>query len=157
MSTPSTMNIIECAEQHLQSAAELFNDYRIFYEQESDLPACYAFIRDNVEKKRSRLLLLLDPAGKAVGFSQLYPSYCSISMKPYYYLSDLYVDRSCRQKGYARFLMQAVTEQFAAEGAQRLTLDTATSNKIAQHLYESLGYEQEQVYITYHQMLKPAG
>jgi ribosomal protein S18 acetylase RimI-like enzyme len=148
------MNIIECTEQHLECAAGLFNLYRIFYEQESDLAACREFITDNFEQKRSRIFLLFDDAGKAVGFSQLYPTYGSIAMRPFYYLSDLYVDKSCRQKGYAKHLMTFLTERFTAEGAQRLTLDTATSNKIAQHLYESLGYEQEQAYITYHQMLK---
>lgn len=148
------MKITECAEQHLQCAAELFNHYRIFYEQESDFSACYAFIKNNFENKRSKLFLLFDDAGKAVGFSQLYPTFCSISMKPYYYLSDLYVDKSCRQNGYAKYLMSFLTEHFTAEGAQRLTLDTATTNTIAQHLYESLGYEQETVYITYHQILK---
>lgn len=148
------MKITQCAEQHLERAAELFNDYRIFYGQESDVPGCYAFIKNNVENKFSKIFLLWDDAGKAVGFSQLYPTFCSISMKPYYYLSDLYVDKSCRQKGYAKYLMNFLTKHFTAEGAQRLTLDTATTNKIAQHLYESLGYEREKTYITYHQILK---
>ena len=147
------MKITECTEQDLHCAAELFNEYRIFYKQESDLSACYAFIKDNVENKRSKFFFLFDVTGKAVGFSQLYPTYCSISMKPYYYLSDLYIDKSCRKNGYAKFLMKSLTEQFTAEGAQRLTLDTAMNNKIAQHLYESLGYQQEKVYITYHQIL----
>lgn len=147
------MKMTECTAQDVQCAAALFNAYRMFYEQESDLPACHAFIKDNVENRRSRVFLLFDAAGKALGFAQLYPSYCSISMQPYYYLSDLYVDPSARKKGHARYLMQALTAQFTAEGAQRLTLDTATGNRIAQRLYESLGYRQEQVYITYHRIL----
>lgn len=150
------MHIEQCTEQQLEAAAELFNNYRIFYMQESDYGACYEFIKNNVQNQRSRLYLLFDDNGKAVGFSQLYPTYCSIAMKPYYYLSDLYVDQSCRQKGHARYLMNYLTELFKAEGAQRLTLDTATTNKIAQSLYESLGYERESVYITYHQILGSA-
>jgi ribosomal protein S18 acetylase RimI-like enzyme len=49
--------------------------------------------------------------------------------------------------------MNYITDHFSREGAQRLTLDTATTNLIAQSLYESLGYEREEVFITYHQML----
>ena len=41
------MHITELTEQHLAVAAELFNHYRIFYEQASDVPACHAFVRDN--------------------------------------------------------------------------------------------------------------
>ncbi|WP_256588508.1 N-acetyltransferase [Pseudomonas sp. FW305-17] len=40
-----------------------------------------------------------------------------------------------------------------AEGAQRLSLDTARSNLAAQALYESLGYEAEQEFVTYHKVL----
>ena len=151
------MKVMECTARQVPAAAELFNAYRMFYRQESDLPSCHAFIRANVENRRSRLFLLLDEADKAVGLCQLYPSFCSISLKPYYYLSDLFVDPSSRQSGHARYLMNAVTERCRAEGAQRLTLDTATDNRIAQHLYESLGYQQERQFITYHQLLDRPG
>lgn len=148
------MQVIHCTEAHLDVLSELFNDYRIFYEQPSDVPACRAFIHQNLQQNRSKIFLLLDDEGREVGLSQLYPSVCSISMRPYYYLSDLYVIKSARQKGHARHLMNYVTDHFMNLGSQRLTLDTATTNKIAQALYESLGYEREDVYITYHQVLK---
>lgn len=148
------MQVIQCTLEQLDVLAGLFNDYRIFYEQEDDLAASRAFIQANLEKERSKIFLLLDGDRKPVGFSQLYPATCSLAMRPYYYLSDLYVAKAARQQGYARYLMNYITDHFAREGAQRLTLDTATTNQIAQRLYESLGYEREEVYITYHQMLK---
>jgi len=126
----------------------------MFYEQESDPSGCYTFIKENIEKARSKIFLLYDDDGAAVGFSQLYASYCSISMRSFYYLSDLYIDQSCRKKGYARFLMSYLAEHFAELGAHRLTLETATTNTAAQRLYESLGYQREKVFITYHQMLE---
>lgn len=151
------MQVIHCTEAQLDVLADLFNDYRIFYEQPSDVPACRAFIEQNLKQKRSRIFLLLNNDGQAVGFSQLYPAVCSLSMRSYYYLSDLYVAKSARKSGHARYLMNYITDHFTNEGAQRLTLDTATTNKIAQSLYESLGYEREEVYITYHQVLKTPG
>ncbi|MFT3757800.1 GNAT family N-acetyltransferase [Thauera sp.] len=150
------MQITECNETHLEVLAGLFNDYRIFYEQPDDLPAARAFIRQNLVEQRSRLFLLVDDRGEPLAFSQLYPAVCSLAMRPYYYLSDLYVREPFRKKGYARYLMNHLTDVFAREGAQRLTLDTATTNRIAQSLYESLGYEREEVYITYHQLLGSA-
>ncbi len=147
------MQIIHCDETQLDILAELFNEYRIFYEQENDLAASRVFIQQNLAQARSKIFLLFDEEGMPVGFSQLYPAICSLAMRPYYYLSDLYVIKSARKNGYARYLMKYITDHFSCEGAQRLTLDTATTNRIAQTLYESLGYEREEVYITYHQIL----
>ena len=147
------MKIVPCCAQHLAAAARLLNDYRQFYEQGSDLPGCLRFLQQNLEQGRSQLFLLLGDDGTAVGFTQLYPSQCSISMQPYFYLSDLYIDRAHRRHGYARHLMTWLQEHFKAQGAQRLTLDTATTNLSAHSLYESLGYERDEVYITYHQIL----
>ena len=149
------MQVIHCDQGQLDILAELFNEYRIFYEKETDLAASRTFIQQNLAQARSKIFLLLDEEGAAVGFSQLYPTVCSLAMRPYYYLSDLYVSKSARQKGYARYLMNYITDHFSRDGTQRLTLDTATTNRMAQNLYESLGYEREEVYITYHQMLTP--
>jgi ribosomal protein S18 acetylase RimI-like enzyme len=151
------MKVIQCTEENLESLENLFNEYRIFYEQESDIPSCRAFIQKNLEQERSMIFLLLDDAGGPIGFSQLYPAICSLAMKPYYYLSDLYVVPSARKKGHARYLMNYVMDHCTKEGAQRVTLDTAIANKTAQGLYESLGYERESVYITYHRTLAAIG
>lgn len=147
------MQVIECSEGHLDILAGLFNDYRIFYGQQDDVSACRHFLGENLRLHRSSLFLLADNTGAAVAFAQCYPAVCSLSMRTYQYLSDLYVVRGVRKRGHGRFLMQYLRDHFSRLGAQRLTLDTATTNKIAQQLYESLGYEQEQVYVTYHQIL----
>ncbi|MGP3505145.1 GNAT family N-acetyltransferase [Paracidovorax citrulli] len=147
------MQVIHCTLEQLDAIAGLFNEYRIFYEKDNDLAASRAFIQANLQEKRSEIFLLLDDNRQPAGFSQLYPATCSLSMRPYYYLSDLYMAKTCRQKGYARYLMNHITDHFSKAGAQRLTLDTATSNRAAQSLYESLGYEREEVYITYRQLL----
>lgn len=148
------MQVVHCDEAQLDVIAELFNDYRIFYQLPSDVPACRAFIQQNLQQKRSVIFLLLDQEGRAVGFSQLYPAISSLGMSPYHYLSDLYVAKSERQHGYARHLMNYITDHFTLEGSRRLTLETATDNRIAQNLYESLGYERDESYITYHRRLQ---
>jgi len=149
------MNITQCKIEHIEAVADLFDEYLVFYEKESNHAACRDFIKENITQERSVIFLLTDDRNIPVAFCQLYPAICSLSMRGYYYLSDLYVKLSERKNGYARFLMNHITEHFAANGAQRLTLDTANSNTIAQALYESLGYERENVYITYHKILPP--
>ena len=148
------MNVVQCNEEHLDILSVLFNEYRMFYEQASDPEACRAFLTTNLAEHRSKLFLLQDEAGRAVAFAQLYPALCSLAMRPYHYLSDLFVVPSDRKRGCARFLMNHLTAHFTEEGSERLTLDTASTNSRARNLYESLGYEREKVYITYHQRLR---
>ncbi|WP_288407118.1 GNAT family N-acetyltransferase [uncultured Herbaspirillum sp.] len=147
------MQVIECSQGQLEILAGLFNDYRIFYGHQDDVPACRDFLEENLRSRRSSIFLLSDDIGNAVAFAQCYPAICSLNMRPYQYLSDLYVVPSARKQGHGHYLMQYLRDHFTRLGAQRITLDTATTNKIAQQLYESLGYEREQLYITYHQML----
>ncbi|NWC96305.1 MULTISPECIES: GNAT family N-acetyltransferase [unclassified Pseudomonas] len=147
------MEIIECSIEHAEASAVLFNQYRIFYELPDDLAAAQEFISANLTHARSRIFLVLDDEKKPVAFAQLYPAMCSIAMKPFYWLYDLFVAPSARNKGYARHLMTHLTSLLSAEGAQRISLDTAHSNKAAQALYESLGYTRESEFMTYHKVL----
>jgi GNAT superfamily N-acetyltransferase len=87
--------------------------------------------------------------GCVVGFTQLYPSFSSVSMKRIWILNDLFVDAPYRKQGIAKLLMSAA-EQFAREtGAIRLVLSTQISNIATQSLYESLGYIKEQDFYNY--------
>lgn len=118
------MEVIHCTNAHIDILSKLFNEYRIFYQQPSDVTSCRAFILQNLQQHRSKIFLLLDDQGQSFGFSQLYPSVCSISMRPYYYLSDLYIIQCARKKGYGRYLMKHISDHFTNQGVQRLTLDT---------------------------------
>ncbi|WP_110970633.1 GNAT family N-acetyltransferase [Pseudomonas huaxiensis] len=147
------MHIIECTLEQLNDAAVLFNQYRIFYELQDDLDKSRDFLRTNLENNRSRIFLVFDDDAQAVAFAQLYPALCSLAMKRFYWLYDLFVAPQARKSGHARQLMNHLTTLLTAEGADRISLDTATSNKAAQALYESLGYQREGVFLTYHKYL----
>lgn len=147
------MHIIECGLQDLDPVADLFNQYRVFYELPDDLGASRAFIRANLQEQRSRIFLVLDDDGRALAFAQLYPALCSLAMKRFYWLYDLFVAPAARKSGHARQLMNHLSALLAAEGADRISLDTATSNKAAQALYESLGYQREGEFLTFHKYL----
>ncbi|OLS62651.1 GNAT family N-acetyltransferase [Pseudomonas putida] len=147
------MQIIECSLKDVDPAAVLFNQYRVFYELADDLPASREFLRINLQERRSRIFLVLDGEGNAVAFAQLYPALCSLAMKRFYWLYDLFVAPQARKAGYARQLMNHLTALLTAEGADRISLDTAASNKAAQALYESLGYQRESEFLTYHKYL----
>lgn len=147
------MRIFKATEQDIPSIVEIFNLYRIFYEQESNLENCEIFITANLKQDRSEIFLLSDDNDQVVAFIQLYKAFCSINLQPYYYLSDLYVKAEAREHGYAHILMSYVIDFYSNGESQRITLDTAVSNIIAQKLYEKLGYKKDNEYVTYHKIL----
>jgi GNAT superfamily N-acetyltransferase len=137
------MNVFQAHLEHLQEVSELFDQYRVFYQSASDLDAAKNFIQERFQKGDSVIFVASDVAGdqeQIIGFTQLYPSFSSVSMKRIWILNDLFVVETQRRKGIAKLLMQAA-ENFAREtGAIRIALATQVSNEAAQLLYESRGY-----------------
>lgn len=133
--------------------ADLFNQYRQFYDQADDLAAAYTFVQQRFEQQQSTVLLAMDdtPADGAqvVGFCQLYPSFCSVALIKIEVLYDLFVLPDARGQGVGRALLQAAEDRAAQHGIGRLDLTTAHTNLTAQALYESLGWVQDMTFRTY--------
>jgi ribosomal protein S18 acetylase RimI-like enzyme len=142
------MEIFRANIEHLQDVSELFNQYRVFYKQSSDIEAAKAFLRERFQKHDSIIFVARDNE-LIVGFTQLYPSFSSVSMKRAWILNDLFVNEVFRKKGVAKLLMGAA-KNFAREtGSVRIVLSTQISNMAAQSLYESLGYIEDKDFSHY--------
>ncbi|APE50295.1 GNAT family N-acetyltransferase [Delftia sp. HK171] len=129
--------------------APLFDAYRQFYEQPADADAALAFITARLERGESVILLARRPDGSAMGFCQLYPSFCSVLAAPIYVLYDLFVAPDARRLGVGRALLLAAEAHARATGHARMDLTTARNNLRAQALYESLGWVRDEVFLTY--------
>jgi ribosomal protein S18 acetylase RimI-like enzyme len=128
---------------------KLFDLYRQFYEQPADQALAQAFVAERLAKNESVILVAHRPNSGLLGFTQLYPTFCSVAAAPIYVLYDLFVEPSARGSGVGRALMLAA-QAFAAENrVARLELSTARDNTIAQALYESLGWERDEKFFTY--------
>lgn len=134
------MNIRRAGLPDLELVAPLFDAYRQFYSQPSDLPRSRSFLRERLERGDSVILLAQDE-DRGLGFTQLYPLFSSISCRPLWLLNDLYVVPEARRSGVARLLMDHARDHAVETGACGLELATAHTNVQAQKLYESLGYE----------------
>lgn len=86
---------------------------------------------------------------KLVGFATLYRGFSSVGLALYWILNDLYVDESCRGQGVSRQLMQAIHQYALQTQVKGIELETAKTNRVAQRLYESLGYQQDLHYQRY--------
>lgn len=133
----------------LDALVPLFDAYRVFYEQPSDLELARSFLTERLQLQESVILLAVASSGEAIGFTQLYPSFSSVSARRLWILNDLYVAEQARGSGAAQALMEAAKTHAHFTGAVRLTLSTAITNTRAQRLYESLGYKRDQSYFTY--------
>ena len=132
----------------LDQLADLFDQYRQFYECRPDLSAAKNWIAENFERERSTIFTAND-GYQLIGFTQLYPALCSVDLVDYFVLYDLFVAPSARRQGIARALMNAASEWAKAQGAARLDLETARDNYPGQALYRDLGYELDEVFLKF--------
>jgi ribosomal protein S18 acetylase RimI-like enzyme len=138
----------------LDAAAALFDGYRQFYEQPSDLALARRFLTERFERKESVLIVAEDDKGTLIGFTQLYPTFCSVRAAHTFVLYDLFVTPSARGTGAGRALMLAAEAHARKAGAARMELSTARTNLIGQSLYESLGWERDISFLVYGRNLR---
>ncbi len=153
---PPPINIIKANLEHLDLVAPLFDAYRVFYKQPPDLAGARAYIRARLENEESIIYLAVAEEGDGLaglGFTQLYPSFSSISLKRLWILYDLFVATRSRRQGVAKALMERARQLARATGAGEIMLDTAKDNTPAQALYEALGYERDEEFYTYYLMV----
>lgn len=133
----------------LPAVAQLFDEYRQFYDQSPDAARAQRFMTERFERQESVVLVAPSASGGLAGFCQLYPSFCSVEAAPIYTLYDLFVSPLSRERGVGRRLMLAAEARAAADGMVRMDLTTARTNATAQALYGSLGWVREEVFLTY--------
>ena len=132
--------IFEATAFDLEQLAGLFDQYRVFYKQPSDVPAASIFLKDRMMKKDAVIYIAAEE-DKLIGFVQLYPLFSSVQMKPMWLLNDLYVDASHRRKGVARQLIAIAKEHAKNSGSMGLMLETGRTNKEGNALYPSEGFQ----------------
>ena len=124
----------------LDVLVDLFDRYRVFYEQESNPAGARSFLSSRLKNGESVVFLAEDADGRGLGFTQLYPMFSSVRMRRIWILNDLFVLASSRRRGVARALMEAAADHARATGAAGLELATARDNAAAKSVYEDLGW-----------------
>src|SRR5690606_22247630 len=122
----------------------LFDQYRIFYNQPSDLQKAQQFIADRRNNNESVIfasLLKEHGAQLPAGCTQLYPHYPSIWSSKNWILNDWFVATVYRKQGIGEALIQKAFEYSKAQGAGFVQLETQVTNTNAQKLYERIGFQ----------------
>lgn len=136
------MEIIRAEIIHLGDAAFLFDKYRQFYKQESDVEAALRFLEERVKKNES-VIFIAYADKRPVGFMQLYPIFSSVSIQRAWLLNDLFVEENYRNQRVATTLLNAAYSFGEQSKAKYLMLQTGNQNFSAQRLYEGEGWKRD--------------
>lgn len=131
------LEIIQITEKEISHIASLFDAYRVFYEQKSNVEAAKDFVLARVQNHESILFAAIIK-NEFVGFTQLYPTFSSVAMKKAFILNDLFVAENHRKKGVAQALMNHAFKFAANQDARFIALETGANNQKAQVLYEKM-------------------
>lgn len=126
----------------LDALVPLFDAYRQFYGQPSDVAAAREWLRSRLRFGESRVLLARR-GREAAGFAQLYPMFSSVRMARIWVLNDLFVFPATRRQGIARQLLDAAAEFARQDGAAAIQLETARDNAAARATYRAAGWHED--------------
>ncbi|ADG75760.1 GCN5-related N-acetyltransferase [Cellulomonas flavigena DSM 20109] len=132
----------------LDALTRLFVGYQTFYGRPGDPAAARDFLAAR-QRDGDSVVLVAEAEGALVGFTQVYPTWSSLSMARVWVLNDLFVDPATRGTGAGRALVRAVLAAARAAGAVRISLSTQTTNTTAQALYVAEGFERDDEFWTY--------
>lgn len=139
--------------EDVEELAPLFDEYRSFYGQPSDLEAAREFLKARLSNEESVIFMAVAGEGvdkRTYGLAQLYPSFSSITVQRMWILNDLFVTAEQRGQGLGSLLLEGVRGFAQGTGAKGLTLSTMTNNTGAQRLYEAQGYVRDESFFTYY-------
>ena len=127
--------------EDIEEIAKLFDAYRVFFGQGSDLLLAREFLGRRLRNSESVVYCAFTPDERCVGFAQLYPSFSSVSARRIWILNDLFVPGPFRGMGIGTRLLGEIEAFGNDTRAKGILIETKASNAGAQKLYESCGYQ----------------
>ena len=136
------MEIKKVEKSESELIVALFDKYRVFYKQKTDLPLAKKYIQTRLDNNESIIFVAI-MGDKPIGFTQLYPKYSSVRTMQNWILNDLYVDTGYRKQGVGEKLIRAAMDFANKKGSEFVQLSTAVDNFTAQKLYEKIGFDKQ--------------
>jgi GNAT superfamily N-acetyltransferase len=129
------MTIRKAVQEDITPLAVLFDEYRVFYQQESNLASALEFLAERMKNEDSEIYVVEPEKKILAGFVQLYPLFSSTRLKRLWLLNDLYVNPAYRGKGLSLTLIDQAKQLAKRTQSAGLLLETAKSNVIGGKLY----------------------
>ena len=145
------MRIVQATLEHLDLITPLFVKYREFYGELPFPESSRKFLEKRLSRKESVIYLAFpdDDDTRLLGFCQLYPSFSSLSLKRVWILNDIYVAEDARRQLVADRLLQTAKKMARETNAVRMRVSTSSNNEVAQKVYESIGFVEDEQFKNY--------
>lgn len=135
------MMIRKAERSDLPSLAELFNQYRLFYKQKSNVMEALSFLEERMINDESVIFVFYNDEKRMTGFTQLYPLFSSNRMVRFWLLNDLFVHQDFRGQGFSIALIEKAKELCRESGSCGMKLETAKLNVQGNNLYPKTGFQ----------------
>ncbi len=121
--------------------ADMFNKYRIFYKQLSDIELAKKYLKERLANNEAQVFAAYDSiTSEFLGFTLLYARFSSVTAIKNWHIGDLYVEPKQRKKGIGQKLLQTAIDFATEHKAKFVSLNTAKDNFTAQKVYEDFGF-----------------
>ncbi|MBC7387883.1 MAG: GNAT family N-acetyltransferase [Opitutaceae bacterium] len=140
------MEIIRATSSDLPLILPLFDGYRQFYEEPSEIEAARIYLTERLDKNESVMFLVYEnnkDEKNGIGFAQLYATFSSVTLKKFWVLHDLYVKDDYRKQGIAKTLINKCKELAHENAPLGIIIESRISNQSAQHLFDAVGFVKE--------------
>lgn len=134
------MNYRKVTKKDIDQLSFLFDKYRVFHNENSDLRKGKEFLNNRIMNEDSEIFVAENSEHSLIGFVQLYPGFSSTKMSKSWRLNDLYVTPEYRKKGVASQLIEMAKELVVQSNACCMYLETWKSNTIGNNLYPKTGF-----------------
>src|SRR5271165_1807214 len=96
-SSGPSIEIIQADARHLDAIVPLFDAYRVFYQQPSDVAAARRYVSARLGDGDGSVFFVALADGDAIGFTRMWRVHSSIATRPAWILEDLYVVSAMRK------------------------------------------------------------
>jgi GNAT superfamily N-acetyltransferase len=137
--------IIRAAPADAGAIAPLFDAYRAFFTGGDRLDESRRFLEERLVRDESVIFIARD-GEEAVGFIQLYPLWSSWYCRRIWFLSDLYVTETARNRGSGRQLVERVIEHAHETNAASVMVELPRREPHLVEFYRGLGFGRDEVF-----------
>ncbi|MGC1380312.1 MAG: GNAT family N-acetyltransferase [Candidatus Baltobacteraceae bacterium] len=143
MPADETISLATAAD--VAAIAPLFDAYRAFFAGYGDAVESRRFLDDRLARRES-VVFLARAGDEVAGFIQLYPLWSSWYCRRIWFLSDLYVAESARQRGLGRRLVERVVAYAKETKASSVMVELPRREPHLAEFYAKLGFDRDEVF-----------
>ncbi|PNZ39544.1 GNAT family N-acetyltransferase [Mammaliicoccus vitulinus] len=134
------MNISRLQVNEVNKIIPIFNEYRVYFGEQSDIDAAERFLYENLSSDNA-VIFIAEDNDDVIGFIQLYTMLSSMKMSELLIINDLYLTAKARGQRIGEKLMHQVFKYGKENGYETIYLETEKSNIGGNRLYTKLGMQ----------------